>query len=541
MTPLLTQNSHQSVQPTKSFIYARVSSIKQKTDGDGLNMQIGALQNYAKYKNLEVAGIFCDAMTGTKKDRPDMERMLNALRKTSEPHAVLIFDVSRLARSIPAHIELRSEISAAGGVLMSPSIEFSDDPKAQLPEKILFVVQEHYAIETAARSKAGTLARMKSGYWALRAPTGYAYTKEKSKAGSVLVRDEPVASVVKEALEKFASGILGSQVEVKRFLEDHPQFPKTASGKIGKSRVKRLLTLPVYAGYIEHKDYGIPLTKAQHEPLISFETYLKIQDRLNGTLRKQAVRLDINPDFPLRGLVNCAECGIPLRAGRSKGRSRYYHYYACHTKECSSYGKSIKKDKVEGEFEALLTTLRPAPELLEIVAVMFKAVWDKHMSAFKGRQQAAKHTLGGIEKKIDNLVNRIVATSQPKLITAYEGELVKLENQRIATSEQIERLNGQNGAIPPDFNTAYRTALAFLTNPCFLWHSSQISHKRMVVKLAFAWQLSYDRNKGYRTTQNSLPFQIIQRLSNTKKEKNMLNERMVDDTGIEPVTPTMSM
>ena len=541
MTPLLAQNSDQSVQPTKAVIYARVSSIKQKTDGDGLNMQIKALQNYASYKNLEVVEIFRDAMTGTKKDRPDMERMLDFLRKTSEPHAVLIFDVSRLARSISAHIELRSEISAAGGELMSPSIEFSDDPKAQLPEKILFVVQEHYAIETAARSKAGTLARMKSGYWALRAPTGYTYAKEKFKAGSSLVKDEPVASVVKEALESFASGILGSQAEVKRFLEDHPKFPKTPSGKIGKNRVKRMLTLPVYAGYIEHEAWGIPLTKAKHTPLIDFETYLKNQDRLNGKVRTQAVRLDVNPEVPLRGLVNCSCCSEPLKAGRSKGRSKYYYYYACHSKSCEHYGKSIKRETLEGDFENLLAELQPSETLLKVATHMFKSIWDKHQAAFVERREAAQYALSGIEKKINNLVTRIVGTSQSTLISAYEAELTKLENNRIATLEQIERFSAENGEEVPEFEKAYRTVISFIANPCFLWRSSHITHKRAVVKLAFAGNLSYERNKGYRTAQKSLPFQIIQRLSSAQKEKNMLNERMVGDTGIEPVTPTMSM
>ena len=83
--------------------------------------------------------------------------------------------------------------------------------------------------------------------------------------------------------------------------------------------------------------------------------------------------------------------------------------------------------------------------------------------------------------------------------------------------------------------------MQFLANPCFLWRSPNISHKRAVVTLAFAGHLSYDQKQGYRTAQLSLPFQIIQGLSGDNGQTDALDPMMVRDTGIEPVTPTMSM
>ena len=282
------------------------------------------------------------------------------------------------------------------------------------------------------------------------------------------------------------------------------------------------------------------LRKARHEALISLKNYLKIQDRLSGK-PKHAVRLDINPAFPLRGLISCSCCEQPLRAGRSKGRSRYYHYYACHTKSCEHYGKSIKQEKIQSEFAELVKTLRPAPELLELLTVMFKDVWSKHVSSFKQRHVAATHSLKGVEKKIDNLVDRIVKTTQPTLISAYESELIKLETQKLATQEQINEISDSNGVKLPDFENAYRTAMHMLANPLLLWESREVSHKRNLVKMAFGGRLKYCRNSGYRTPDLSLPFQIIQRLTGHKKENYMNKSRMVDDTGIEPVTPTISM
>jgi len=511
----------------KAVIYVRISDPKQKVKGDGIRSQESACRDYARYNNMQVVDVYVDVMSGKYAARPKMGEMLEFLGAHHDDHyAVIIDDISRLARNYIAHIGLREEIRAAGGELYSPSMEFFDDPKRQTPEKITAIEKEQERIDNADRTLSRQIARTKNGYYTFPAPTGFKYTKDKSgQGGRVLVRNEPVASIVADVLEKFASGYLGSQAEVKRYLESNPAFPKGTSAKIGKSRVKTMLTQPIYAGHIDYAPWGIPLRKAQNEALISLKTYLKIQDHLNGK-PKHAVRLDINPAFPLRGLILCS-CETPLRAGRSKGRSRYYHYYACHTKSCEHYGKSIKQEKIQGEFAELVINLRPAPELFELLTVMFKDVWRKHVSSFKQRHVAAIHSLKGVEKKIDNLVDRIVKTSQPTLIGAYEAELIKLETQKLATQEQINEIGDSNGVKLPDFENAYRTAMHMLANPLLLWESCEVSHKRSLVKMAFGGRLKYYRNLGFRTPDLSLPFQIIQRLTTHREENYMNKSRMV--------------
>ena len=171
---------------------------------------------------------------------------------------------------------------------------------------------------------------------------------------------------------------------------------------------------------------------------------------------------------------------------------------------------------------------------------MFKDVWDKHVNVFKQRHTAAIQSLNGLERKIDNFVDRIVKATQPTLVSAYEGELIKLEAQKLAAQEQIDQISDSNGVKLPDFEKAYRTAMCMLANPLLLWESKEVSHKRSLVKMAFSGRLQYCRNLGYRTPDLSLPFQVIQRLTTHKKDFHMKKSWMVDDTGIEPVTPTMS-
>ena len=51
--------------------------------------------------------------------------------------SVVIDDISRLARGIEAHIQLRAEIGSTGASLESPSIEFGEDSDSQLVENML--------------------------------------------------------------------------------------------------------------------------------------------------------------------------------------------------------------------------------------------------------------------------------------------------------------------------------------------------------------------------------------------------------------------
>ena len=82
-----------------------------------------------------------------------------------------------------------------------------------------------------------------------------------------------------------------------------------------------MLKYPIYAGYIEYAPWGISLRKGRHEPLISCETFLRIQEKLKVGAYAPA-RKNLHVDFPLRGAVNCV-CDKPLTAGWTKGRTAY--------------------------------------------------------------------------------------------------------------------------------------------------------------------------------------------------------------------------
>ena len=509
----------------KAVIYCRVSTKKQAREGNGLDSQETRCREYASYRGHEVVRVFSDDMSGSLLGRPGMIDMLTFLKKHRKDNVVVIIDdISRLARGIEAHLKLRADIANAGGVLESPSIEFGEDSDSVLVEHLLASVSQHQRQKNGEQAKNRMRARMLNGYWVFHAPIGYRYQRS-SGGGSILVRDEPVAGIIGEGLKGYANGRFNSQAEVKRFFEAHPQFPVCRHGFLTNEQTNRILTNPTYAGYVESKVWDVSLRKGQHEGVISLETFERVQERLSGKL-VAPVRVDINEEFPLRGYVVCGDCNHPMTANFSKGRSGVYPYYICRHRGCEMFGKSVARSRVEESFESMLRRLVPSAELFDLTSKLFRNLWDEAEAKAGATRAALKLEAAAIEKKIAQLLDRIVEADSATVIGAYERKVDELERQKLVLTEKTARC----GTVARDYDATFRTALSFLGNPWNLWENGSLVDKRIVLKLVLASFMVWDWHEGVRTADFTLPFMVLGRLSERK-------EVMAERVGFEPTVP----
>ncbi len=509
-----------------AVIYCRVSNSKQKTEHDGLRSQETRCREYARYRQLDIVKVFDDDISGGKVSRPGMDAMLAFLKQhRHETPFVIIDDLSRLARGIQAHWQLRELILSAGGELISPSIEFGTDSDSKLVENMRAVVAQHQLEKNKEQTRHRMEARIKNGYWTFWAPKGFRFKKKKGN-GSILVRDEPLASIIAEGLEGFASGRFETQVELKRFFESRPEFPKDLpSGKIRNQRIKDMLTQPLYAGYVGLESWGISLRKADHKGLISFATYEKIQERLTQKARAP-VKKNLNDDFPLRAFILCGDCKRPMTACWSKSKTGKKHpYYQCYNKDCIARPRSIRRDVVEKDFEALVRSLVPSKGLITIARKMFKTIWEHRISHVASTADALNAQAVELDKQITSYLDRILDASSPTVIKAYEQRISTLEADKAALLEKA----AQNTQKPKSFEEAFQTPMAFLANPWKLWASGELKQRRMLMKIAFSSQPEYVRGKGFQTPNLALPFKALGDFCMGKCE-------MAHPRGFEPLT-----
>nr|WP_299867592.1 recombinase family protein [uncultured Roseobacter sp.] len=511
--------------PNKAVIYCRVSGAKQVREGDGLASQENRCREYATYKDYDVVEVFSDDMSGKFERRPAMDRMLAFLRlHPKDSIVVIIDDISRFARNVQAHIKLRETLADAGGILESPSIEFGEDSDSRLVEHMLASVAQHQREKNAEQTSNRMKGRMMNGYSVFAAPIGYRYKKTGSH-GKLLEPDEPVASIVREAIEGFASGRFGTQAEVKRFLEAQPEFPKDLpNGQIRQQKVSDMLNRVIYAGYVESGKWGVSRRKGHHEPLISLETFQKIQNR-KASKTVAPKRADINQDFPLRGAVVCACCAKPMTAYWAKsGSGKRYPYYNCQTRNCSEYRKGIRAEKIETGFEAILKGMTPSKRLLDIAMSMLKDAWGQRGDQARQAKSEIKRQIGALDKQQDTLIDRLVETSTPRVIAALESKIAKLEEDRLLLTDKLSQNTDPKGTL----GEVIELLKEFLSNPWNIYENGTLAMRKTILKTAFAAPLVYDRKSGYRTPQPSVIFDFFENIT-SKCE-------MVPPHGLEPRT-----
>ncbi len=508
----------------QAVIYCRVSNVKQTVRGDGLSSQETRCREYARFRGHEVTKVFKDDTSGSLIERPGMKAMLAFLKTNRKQGLVVIIDdISRLARGLEAHLQLRADIARAGGILESPSIEFGEDSDSRLVENLLASVSQHQRQKNGEQTLNRMRARAMNGYWVFGPPVGYVFARAPG-GGKILVRHEPLASLIQEALEGYASGRFESQAEVARFLEVSPYFKKCRNGEVVNERARKILMQPLYAGYLELPSWGVSLRKAQHEGLISLETFKRIQDRMQGKTRPTN-RLDVSLNFPLRGHLLCGDCSFPLTANWSKGARQSYPYYICRQKGCAGAGKSIPRDKVQAEFEALLHQLTPSAELFALASTIFKDLWERQAATMRDMKNDLMRQARSLDDKIAQLLDRIVVAESATVIAAYERRIGDLERNKLVLEEKAD-----NCATPRNaYEDVFRTALEFLASPWNLWTSERLEDKRAVAKLAFPARLTYHRTEGFRTPEIALPFKLLEEISGSEKA-------MAHPTGFEPVT-----
>ena len=497
--------SNESAGRQRAVLYCRVSGKKQTKDGSGLSSQEHRCRQYAEAKDYEVVEVFPDDKSGEGRfvKRPGMVRLLRFLDDHPTERFVVIFDdLKRYSRDTEFHLELRRVMLERGAIRECLNFNFEDSPEGKFNETIAAAAGTYERESMGRQNWQKSVARIEQGYCVQALPpVGYRYQKAKG-GGKTLVRDEPAASIVQEALEGYASGRFESQVEVKRFLEAQPDFPKNGkNGKLTQQTVVQMLRRHLYAGLVDGRAWGVSIREGKHEGLISVSAFDRIQERLDGRVYA-AARQDISVDFPLRGAVCCASCDTPLTAGWSKGKYKKYPYYFCRSKGCDLYGKTIARKKIEGDFEDLLSALQPTRGLVDVASAMFRDCWNAQLERAASVGKSIKREITNAEQQVEKLLDAVVEASNPRVISAYEKRIEQLERKCLSLREK-ER----EAASPPgNFEDLFELSIRFLSNPCKVWETGRFELQRLVLKLTFSGHLAYCRETGFRTPQAAVPF-----------------------------------
>lgn len=223
------------------------------------------------------------------------------------------------------------------------------------------MVSKNYRLEVKERTINWLKSKIFAWEWVFAMPPGYERIKVRDESNmyvGVIAKKEPEASIIKEALELFASWAFISQIWIQNYIQKALYWDNPSGKCLWHCYASRLLDinkLYFYTGQIIYPKYWIlsPIP-AKHEALISLSTLNQILERLYKKWpARNWERKDIISLFPLRWLLYCPECWYPMTWRISKWRSDFYNYYGCKRRTCP-WRCNISVNKIHKQYEELL-------------------------------------------------------------------------------------------------------------------------------------------------------------------------------------------
>ena len=114
--------------------YARVSTRGQAKDGNSLDAQDAALRRAGAVE------VYCDAYTGTKSDRPQLDKLMKELQSGD---TLVVTKLDRMARNLKQGIELIDSLNSRGIKVNVLNMGLIDDtPTGKLIRNIMLALAE---------------------------------------------------------------------------------------------------------------------------------------------------------------------------------------------------------------------------------------------------------------------------------------------------------------------------------------------------------------------------------------------------------------
>jgi DNA invertase Pin-like site-specific DNA recombinase len=376
-------------------IYCRVSSEEQVRN-NSLQHQETVCKQYCDSHQLSIREIFREEGESAKTDdRTELKRMLTFCeRYRNEIVAVVVYRFDRWARNTADHLAIKGLLKQRRIKLLSATEAIAETPEGRMMETML-AAQAQYENDVKSES---TSRRMKEvlqrGRWTFQCPLGYL------QRGGEIVIDAERGALITDAFELFGTGAFGKREVLRRVTRKGLRTSRNK--RLGGQMFGRMLSNPFYAGWIVVPRWDIrqPGTFA---PLVSQETFDRVQDVLSGRGVAKRTHRRFRPDFPLRHFLKCSRCGTPLTASWCTSKSgRRYAKYFCRKSDCRG---TFAGPTVEDQFRALLRSLSPEPSTLRIMLAATERAWRGKHDEDRQRQG----TLNARREQLAEQQRRLVA------------------------------------------------------------------------------------------------------------------------------------
>jgi len=436
--------------PQKAVGYARVSTVAQAQHGESPQTQQDEITRFCESHGLELIEIFTDlGVSGRKQDRPGLNALLDGARR-KEFDIVVVSRMTRFGRSAK---DLLNNL----GVLDDNHIKFASlkenldtsTPAGRLLQTVLAGIAEFESEVIKSQMLENRHIRAKRGDIIIgKPPYGYAWNKEKKCMEVDPQEAEVYNRMVKMCLDgksykDITIALRKDGVKAKLAL-----FSATVVGQILKNPCyysgRLLRNTHVFKGNIkteemkpadQHFELKLP-------PLTDKLTWDRVQEKI--AFNKVKTKRTTNPNFWLRNVLRCGECGGTVKPKSIRGR---FDYYCC-------YWATSGKKFLEAAGKKCKCSLPSIPAQALQDRVMYHLL---HFLTFGGFTIAGKYAPAKIERllapqKFDEQAKGLseqlaqYKRALGRKTTARENLFTMLEEpgfDRAIFAQQMEKIGGE--------------------------------------------------------------------------------------------------
>lgn len=434
-----------------AYILARYSTDHQNPDS--IEVQVDKCTEWCCNEGIPVLDVFADyATSGMKESRPGYDRMMRQLA-AGGADTVVIYDMSRMFRSMTAWFNFRDELAKKGIRAVSvtqPNVGGDlRDPTNFLTEGSMALFNQMWVLQTRQKVIEKMRFMAKNGQ----------HTGGKPALGYQVVDGrleicEPEAAIVRKIFADYAAGQTYNQI----ITDLNSAGVKTKLGNaFGKNSLHDLLKNEKYIGVLtyfktETRPDGRRNNHSTPSPnciriegavpaIIDMNTWERVQSKMASNKRGHAGRPPVNRDYPLKGKVFCGECGSTMIVTCSKGK---YYYYACSGKQrkCQCDNTPIPvsdlEQRVADTIRQYLGTPGNIDELLQILRESRDDIQGSAATRLKAMIERANKIDTQLAAALDAVLGGLNSPTLTQRVNALEAEKARLERDMKALKASVD-------------------------------------------------------------------------------------------------------
>ncbi len=464
----------------------RVSTGKQKREGDSPEEQRQRGENLARNQNIKIVDTVILAESASHEEQP-MQKIVEHCKANPAIEVVLIKAIDRFTRGgSGAYIKLKEQLDRLGVTLVD-TFGIIDGRRVNTLEHTGFKYywsdyspsfkSEILEAEHAKDELRDIMTRMigaeihytRLGYWMRQPPYGFISEAVDTDNGKrMILKPHPEeAPFVIRLFEMRAKGIYSGQeivdelnrlgfktrINYIRDKYDRSKILRSVGGK--KMDVKmadRFAHRLIYAGVMKEKWTDDKAVKAQFDGLVSPELFNRanhgkhvIEMSPSGDVNvyhKQPPQWQLtkkldNPKFPYKKVVTCSHCRKALNGSSARGKlGKYYPGYHCSR---DGHYFRIPQAEFDATIERFVRSIEVAPEHIDPLLEMIEQAWRERQEQSSQDDQKLMEQRQALEAQIRATVDRMKFITSETAIKYMEEDIVKAEKQMEELDRQLAK------------------------------------------------------------------------------------------------------